>query len=74
VVQIHSPRPLYTLKFNNFMLLSLKRLHLVLVAKVVTDWWVDRSQGQSFRTIRDPEHDGVFVSVRLEVMREGIED
>src|SRR5260370_226284 len=22
----------------------------------------------------DPEHDGVFVSVRLEVMREGIED
>ncbi|PYT82707.1 MAG: hypothetical protein DMG40_05405 [Acidobacteria bacterium] len=33
------------------MLLSLKRLQRILVAKVVTHWWVERNQGQSFRTI-----------------------
>ena len=53
MVQIHSPRPLYhSLKFSNFMLLSLKRLQRVLVAKVAIHWWVEQNQGQSFRTIR----------------------
>jgi len=34
------------------MLLSLKRLQRVLVAKVAIHWWVEQNQGQSFRTIR----------------------
>ena len=41
----------HPLKFSNFMLLSLKRLQRVLVAKVANNWG-DRIQAQSCRTIR----------------------